>query len=953
MSVLPKSVIASINNEYMLRNLSKSGNYFSYYRARRAGSMLDIDVVIVQRDTLNIKNKGTHFDEIKQVTLGNDSHLLISVGDFYLASDKVDEYEFKRIIENLKSSDELAKSKIIDATLLPTDFSESKPFDQHNLNSKISVTEPKKKTNKKIWLLAGIIVLIILFFVFIPFPKNTFPPKSVEKMPDSKATIQPSDVSKSDTIVPKKEDFYEEGKQYYNSGKFDKAFISYLKSAEMEDANGMIATAYCYESAKGTEKSNNKAAEWYFKAAQQGHTEAFKYLTGLADKSDKPDIRLISMISESYVKGYGVTPNLNEAFIWALKGFNQGDNVGSLSKIINFATENKLIDAQIFLADYYEKIGAKKDAEKWLSEVFSLRRKDFSESLERLRFEICLDYYNAGKFKDGTEWCQKALSVRDVKIEGIKNSQLIFFYALSCIRGEGCQKDVFKAVTLLEKALADGKTDAKSPLAETYLEAGNIRYSENKIKEAIPFFEKSAKLGNSNALSSLGMCYYNLKDYHNAEEWLAKTPENAANKVSYQECLFQLGSEYERANDYQPAFKYYQKSFDTGNMNAGEKLALMYWRGIGCKKNIGEAFRITGKVSESRKNACSDMSAIKFDFAKELYENKKYTEAFKHFSELYELKYSSDGEVEYYLGLSLLAGNGADKNLTESDKYFKESIQYLKKIAGSGDKNAIMQLAKVNMGLNDYIESEKWYRKAFDLNIPDAEAMLVKCWRDGGSYYISNNLNMEQGIKFLKSASEKGDIDSILALSLHYQNKKNSEAAKIILQKGVDKNSTECMFRLADILEDEDSFFSNTKQEAFRLYTKAAERGHLTAMNNLAFFYNNGIETEKDQELALFWFKKAADAGLTFSFYNIGMIYYNKEEFENAWKYFIVAAEKGEVKARIRLAEMIVDRKIKKDDVKISITLEYLNELSKKGNTEAIYLLVQYRLKGYSKLNLE
>lgn len=62
----------------------------------------------------------------------------------------------------------------------------------------------------------------------------------------------------------------------------------------------------------------------------------------------------------------------------------------------------------------------------------------------------------------------------------------------------------------------------------------------------------------------------------------------------------------------------------------------------------------------------------------------------------------------------------------------------------------------------------------------------------------------------------------------------------------------------------------------------AAEQGHPKAANMLASMYNSGHGTNKDIDAALFWSKKAIEYGNISSWYDLGMIYWDKENYSEA-----------------------------------------------------------------------
>jgi TPR repeat protein len=63
------------------------------------------------------------------------------------------------------------------------------------------------------------------------------------------------------------------------------------------------------------------------------------------------------------------------------------------------------------------------------------------------------------------------------------------------------------------------------------------------------------------------------------------------------------------------------------------------------------------------------------------------------------------------------------------------------------------------------------------------------------------------------------------------------------------------------------------RQEAARVFTKAAEAGHVPAMVDLGLMYNNGDGIPVDLVKAAMWYKRAADLGNPAGMVNLGFLY--------------------------------------------------------------------------------
>ena len=62
-------------------------------------------------------------------------------------------------------------------------------------------------------------------------------------------------------------------------------------------------------------------------------------------------------------------------------------------------------------------------------------------------------------------------------------------------------------------------------------------------------------------------------------------------------------------------------------------------------------------------------------------------------------------------------------------------------------------------------------------------------------------------------------------------------------------------------------------QQAVFWYRKAADQGHAKAQYNLGFMYAKGEGVPKDDQQAVSWYRKAADQGNASAQYNLGLMY--------------------------------------------------------------------------------
>jgi hypothetical protein len=110
----------------------------------------------------------------------------------------------------------------------------------------------------------------------------------------------------------------------------------------------------------------------------------------------------------------------------------------------------------------------------------------------------------------------------------------------------------------------------------------------------------------------------------------------------------------------------------------------------------------------------------------------------------------------------------------------------------------------------------------------------------------------------------------------------------------------------------------NNEQLAFYWYSKAAEQGDVSAQFMVGMAYEDGLGVEQDIGLAVEWYRKAADQGDGDAQYNLGWAYHYgrgvDQNLKTAKKWYMKAAEQEipDAKARIEeLENMPLDQRIR------------------------------------------
>ena len=262
------------------------------------------------------------------------------------------------------------------------------------------------------------------------------------------------------------------------------------------------------------------------------------------------------------------------------------------------------------------------------------------------------------------------------------------------------------------------------------------------------------------------------------------------------------------AQNYNEAFKWYQKAADNGVTGAYTWLGVMYYNGQGVAQNYEKAFLWTKKAAEN-------------------------------------------GAADAYVGLGVMycKGQGVAQN-------YGEAFQWFQKAVDNGDAVAYCWLVSMyynGQGVSqNYGEAFKWTKKAAEKGIAAAYAGL------GGMYYKGQGVaqNYNEAFKWTKKAAENGAADAYVGLGVMYCNgqgvAQNYNEAFKWFQKAADNGITTgiCYF-LADM------FY--TGKAGITDYSQAKKYAELAIKNDtldivghriLAKLYMYGYAVEKNIDKA-------------------------------------------------------------------------------------------------------
>lgn len=211
--------------------------------------------------------------------------------------------------------------------------------------------------------------------------------------------------------------------------------------------------------------------------------------------------------------------------------------------------------------------------------------------------------------------------------------------------------------------------------------------------------------------------------------------------------------------------------------------------------------------------------------------------------------------------------------------------------AKQGDINAMTKLGEAYWGKQgipaDYDKGRLWLEHAAEAGSVEARMFLGAAYMSG--YGLPKN--DELASKYLLEVADAPNPDSPIVdstfrgsqalaqywISLKYEGgwglEKSHEKAILFLQKAANNGNYPAQFDLGSLYNNGSGGMPMDKALACQWFEKAADQGHYRAMHNTGVCYMNGVGCKADIDKAIHYYKLAAEAGITNSQHNLGIIY--------------------------------------------------------------------------------
>lgn len=217
----------------------------------------------------------------------------------------------------------------------------------------------------------------------------------------------------------------------------------------------------------------------------------------------------------------------------------------------------------------------------------------------------------------------------------------------------------------------------------------------------------------------------------------------------------------------------------------------------------------------------------------------------------------------------------------EEALYAKTEEELFEKVlqrARDGDVFAqiVATLKYVGDGEDDpaqYKNAAEWVIKASEQEHPVGHYLL------GEFYYFGHGVekDVDASIAYTRAAADAALPIAQVTLSqlYHYGQRgvgKDVETARELLFAAVNANFHVAQYRLG-MRYYRGRGFEVDDDKAFHWFKKAADQGHLAAINSVGLMYLRGHSVQRDYRKAASWFEKAAAYGQSAALYNLGSLY--------------------------------------------------------------------------------
>ena len=381
--------------------------------------------------------------------------------------------------------------------------------------------------------------------------------------------------------------------------------------------------------------------------------------------------------------------------------------------------------------------------------------------------------------------------------------------------------------------------------------------------------------------------------------------------------LIKKGDNYRNKKQYAEAIRCFQDAISLGDLEAQQRLGIIYEYGYGVEKDVKEALRLyTEAAQQGNPVAQNTLGGIYADGHLVTMDKAEAVKWYRMAAE------QGNANAQFNLAECYKKGTGVTINLDEANRWYQASAESHRKKAKQGDASAMEMLAyyyQRGLGVKrNNQESDHWYQAALEAYKKEAEEGFVYSQNKVGNFYYYGNgvkKNYSEALKWYSEAAEQGYTAAYSSLGWIYYNgghgvQQDFQKAFQWFSKSADDGSWTSMERVAEFYKDGKGVAKDTVKSQ-QYYNKAmeellqgAELGRTYSMEYIGDRYRDGKGVKKDVATAMQWYQKALEAGNDDVLYNIGYMYERDKDYKEAMKWYRLGTDKNNASCQRSLGSM-------------------------------------------------
>ncbi len=280
----------------------------------------------------------------------------------------------------------------------------------------------------------------------------------------------------------------------------------------------------------------------------------------------------------------------------------------------------------------------------------------------------------------------------------------------------------------------------------------------------------------------------------------------------------------------------------------------------------------------------------------------------------------------------------------------EEAVKWLEKAASEGNVDAQIELGDYlykpdgREDDKDCIKAFQWYNKAANQNNDVAYMRVARAYENGNGV----GKNLYKAFQYLQKAADAGIMEAVLSLADYYDlgwgvEEDNVKAVELYQQAAKSEQSdvaSEACCNLGIWYSVGHNVDINL-ETSFKWYKKATEmesKYKFLGMLNVARAYEEGMGVDKNIDEAEKWYIRAAESEIGFMQNEIGNFYRDtKEDLKSAYYWYRKAAETGDADGQANLGLAL--QRGNGCEQNYSEAVQWYRTASENGSSSAMYYL--------------